>query len=80
MELTFEEKKEIAAMDGVREMWGAEDDKEMLDLLNSSIYAVKFDFVSGGPGYCGDLFILHGDALGEPINLIRDETRALRLI
>ena len=52
----------------------------MLELLNSSIYAVKFDFVSGGPGYCGDLFTLHGDALGEPINLIRNNQGALKII
>ncbi len=38
-------------------------------------YCVKFDFVSGGPGYCGDLFIIQGDALSEapPVSLIRDD-------
>ena len=36
------------------------------------MYGVKFDFVSGGPGYCGDLFIILGDYPGVPMALIRD--------
>jgi len=35
------------------------------------VYGVRFDFTSGGPGYVGDLYILHGDSLGEPTVLIR---------
>ncbi len=35
---------------------------------------VKFDFASSmAPGYVGDLYILQGDALGEPIVLIRKD-------
>jgi len=79
-ELTPAEKKEIAAMIDVQEMWGAESDAEMLELLDNSVYAVKFDFVSGSPGYCGDLFTLHGDALGEPVTVIRDQSGALKVI
>ena len=37
------------------------------------VYGVKFDFASGAPGYVGDLYILHGDALGEPMVFIRRE-------
>jgi hypothetical protein len=34
------------------------------------VYGVKFDY-DGGPGYNGDLYILHGDEMGEPMTLIR---------
>jgi len=33
-------------------------------------YGVKFDY-DGGPGYNGDLYILRGYAMGEPMTLIR---------
>lgn len=40
----------------------------------NAVYGVKFDFTSGGPGYCGDMFILMGDALSAPpMVLIRDD-------
>jgi hypothetical protein len=35
------------------------------------VYGMRFDFVSASPGYVGDLYILSGDALGEPYTLIR---------
>ena len=44
---------------------------EMEDFLDTTVYAVKFDFHSGGPGYAGDYFILAGDMLGETVQLIR---------
>jgi hypothetical protein len=37
------------------------------------VYAVKYNFVSGSPGYVGDYFILAGDALGEPVQLVRED-------
>jgi hypothetical protein len=72
--LTTEEMKEIAALRDVREMWGARDEDEMTEMLNDSVYAVKFHFHSGCPGYVGDLYILQGDALTEepPVTLKRD--------
>lgn len=54
----------------VRESWGLELD-EIPEAFASMIYAAKFDFVSGTPGYVGDLYILCGDALGEQLTLIR---------
>ena len=55
----------------IRESWGIEDD-ETPEQLADMVYGVKFNFASGtAPGYVGDLYILHGDALGEPITLIR---------
>ena len=49
-------------MPAVREAWGLEDDVSSGDFAGS-VYAPKFDFVSGSPGYVGDLYILQGDAL-----------------
>ena len=52
----------------VRESWGL--DIETAEQFAEMVYGVKFDFVSGSLGYVGDLYILHGDALGEPVVLI----------
>jgi hypothetical protein len=71
--LSPDEIKEIAAMKDIRQMWGAENAAEMEEMLEATVYAVKFHFVSGSPGYVGDYFILAGDALGEPIQLIRKD-------
>lgn len=65
IQISLEEWKEIAALPVVKESWGIEDG-ETPENVASMIYGVKFLFVSGGPGYVGDLYILHGDALGEP--------------
>ena len=64
--LTAAEWKEIAAISTVRGSWGFQDGGNISD-LQAQIYAVKFRFVSGSPGYVGDLFILQGDILtGDP--------------
>lgn len=52
------------------ESWGIED--ETPEQFAEMVYGVKFDY-DGGPGYNGDLYILHGDAMGEPMTLIRKE-------
>jgi hypothetical protein len=58
----------------VREMWALRDDTT-LDEFSSLVYGVKFHFVSGSPGYVGDLFILQGDHLtgAPPLVLRRDK-------
>ena len=43
-------------------MWGAENAAEMEEMLDTKVYAVKFNYHSGSPGYVGDYFILQGDA------------------
>ena len=64
--ISLEEWGQIIAVPAVREGWGLTDDVTPSDFA-SSVYAAKFDFVSGSPGYFGDLFILQGDALtGDP--------------
>jgi hypothetical protein len=79
--LTKNEIEEIAAIEDIQQMWGAETAAEMEEILDTTVYAVKFDYQSGSPGYVGDYFILQGDAIGEPIELIRNsKERALAIV
>ena len=71
-ELSIKEWKELMELPVIRESWGLEDG-ETPEEFASVVYGVKFDFTSGGPGYVGDLYVLHGDALGEPLTLIRKD-------
>jgi hypothetical protein len=72
MELTLV--KEIAAMGDVTELWGAENVDEFIEKFENQIYAVKFDFISGGPGYVGEVFILMGDGdFTEHVTLYRKD-------
>jgi hypothetical protein len=78
--LTSAEWKEIMTVRGVREAWGIDDD-ETVDQFSAMVYAVKFNFVSGSPGYLGDLFILHGDDVGvAPMILRRDDKGSLIVV
>ena len=59
------------AMPVVREAWGI-GESETPEQFADMVYGVKFRFSPGmAPGYLGDLYILQGDALGEPMSLIR---------
>jgi hypothetical protein len=72
-ELSLAEWKEIMELPVVKESWGLAD-SETPETFADMAYGVKFDFVSGGPGYFGDLYIVYGDALsGEPMTLIRED-------
>ena len=80
--LTSEEIQEISEHPGVREMWGATDSEEMR-LAFDQIYAAKFQFGSGCPGYVGDLFIIQGDALDptiQPVRLLRNHENELEIL
>jgi hypothetical protein len=79
MALTSKEIAEIAAIAGIREMWGADSAAEMVGMLETTVYAVKFRYQSGGPGYVGDYFILQGEALGEPLELIRNRDGEIQI-
>ena len=58
-------------MPEVRESWGIEED-ETPEQFADMVFGVKFNFSTGtAPGYMGDLFILQGDALCEPMTVIR---------
>jgi hypothetical protein len=50
------------AVPTVRDARGIEQDTTP-DEFSSWVYAVKFKFDSGSPGYVSDLFILQGDTL-----------------
>ncbi len=76
--LTAAEWAEIISLPAVRESWGLSD--ETPEEFAASVYGVKFHFVSGSPGYVGDLYILQGDALTDtsPMVLTRGRDGALR--
>jgi hypothetical protein len=74
--LTEAEWRELGSLLVVRESWGLEEEHDPLDLA-SLAYGAKFDFVSGSPGYVGDLYLLQGDAIGEPMVLRRGENGRL---
>jgi hypothetical protein len=68
------------AVRAVREGWGIEDDETVSD-FSAMVYAVKFNFMSGSPGYVGDLFILQGDVPdAAPTVLRRDDKSALIVV
>jgi len=68
--ISNDEWAEIMKVREVRESWGM-DVTDTVALIKSLIYGVKFNFQSGGPGYCGDLFILTGDTLETNMVLYR---------
>lgn len=68
--LPKDEIHELAAHPGLHQMWGATSSEEMEDILRQ-IYTVEFQFMSGSPGYVGNLFIIHGDALDASIPVVR---------
>jgi hypothetical protein len=69
--LTNAEWLEIMDIPTIKESWGLTGD-ETPEQFADMVYGVKFDFVSGGPGYVGEIYLLSGDALGEPFTLIRE--------
>jgi hypothetical protein len=71
--LTSKEWQGIVKMPRVREAWGLTD--EDAEAFASRVYAAKFRFSSGSPGYVGDLYILQGDVLTDspPIVLRRND-------
>ena len=72
LEISTLEWKEIMQIPAIREAWGV-DETDTLANVAKMVYGVKFKFSPAmAPGYVGDLYILQGDALGEPMTLIRD--------
>jgi hypothetical protein len=78
--LTTNEMKEIAEIESIRQMFGAENAAEMQELLDKDVYAVKFNYMSGSPGYFGDYIILQGDAIGDPLELVRNKAGQLVIV
>jgi hypothetical protein len=79
--LTAAEWKEIMTVPVIRESWGI-DDETTLSEFSSQVYAARFDFISGSPGYVGDLFILQGDTLtgDAPMLVRRDQKGSLTVL
>lgn len=59
--ITNAEWKEVAAVPEVRDAWGLEEGADSMKLA-SYAYGARFNFVSGSPGYVGDIYVLQGDA------------------
>ena len=64
------------AVPTVKESWGLTGDVTPEEFA-AMAYGARFDFVSGGPGYVGDLYIVCGDAFGEPFTFIRKDNELL---
>lgn len=77
--ITEAEWKQISSLAAVREAWGLEDDTDPLEFA-SRVYGAKFNFVSSGPGYVGDVYLLQGDALTEVPPMVLRRDREGRLI
>jgi hypothetical protein len=76
--LTDKEIKEIAAIEEVQQSWGANTEREMAEMLEDHICAVKFPkYMTDGPGYAGPLYILMGGAIQPPMLLIREQGRII---
>ena len=78
LKVSTDELKEIYNLVGYK--WGLEfESQDAFAGWADSVYAVKFKFHSGAPGYVGDLFIIQGDMLTghPPIMLIRDNADKL---
>ena len=69
--------KELFAIQHIKDMWGIEP-HETWEMWKSVVYVSKFDFISGSPGYVGDMFLIMGDHLtGPPLCIIRDRESQL---
>lgn len=77
MEISDAEWRELMRLPEVSEGWGLEED-ETVEAFKSMDYGVKFDFMSGSPGYVGDLYILQDDALQTPLVFIRKDGKLQR--
>ncbi len=80
--LTEQEWVEVYQQPDVRALWGLDHENGFtVDDWKDSVYAVHFDFVSGSPGYVGDLYLIQGDYLADvpPVALVRDDNGSLRV-
>jgi hypothetical protein len=78
-EISLAEWEEIRALPYIGQIWGLTED-ETTEWFSSLVYGVKFDFVSGSPGYVGPLYILQGDVLtGDPPIVLVEENGKLHV-
>ena len=77
MEIAPHAWEEIMQVPKVIHAWGLDSLNQDGDFgpkeFSNSAYGVKFNYVTGGPGYSGDLFLLTGDGLVTyPLVLMRE--------
>jgi hypothetical protein len=80
LELSEADFDALAQISEIRQLWGAESVEHMRNVLKDHVYSVKFDYVSGSPGYCGDLYILMGDYLQPPVVVTRNYHNKLHVV
>ena len=77
LDISITEWKEIMEVPEIRQAWGIQDE-DTPEQFADMVYGVKFNFSPQMmPGYIGDLYILQGDALGEPMSLIRRDGKLI---
>ena len=80
--VTPKEIKEIASLQDLQDMWGAENASDM-EITLKDIYTVKFDFMNESPGYVGDLFLIQPGYLDGHVpvtRLIRNREKRLEVL
>ena len=79
--ISHDEWQEMMQLLEVREAWGLEDGTTVEE-FTQNVYGVKFKFVSGSPGYIGDLYLLLGDVLtgDPPLILGREKGKVIPLL
>ena len=78
--ISLNEWTEILQIPKIQEAWGVSQEITPEEFA-SVCYGARFDFVSGSPGYCGDLYMIYGDAIsGVPIALIRNSENRLEIL
>ena len=77
--LNPQEWAELVALREIREAWGLDQD-DTPEQFSERVYAAKFHFHSGAPGYVGDMYVLQGDALTghPPLMFLRDSQGRLK--
>ena len=77
--ITESEWQEIAALEVVQQAWGLDSDIDPSEFA-STVYGARFNYVSGGPGYVGSIYVLQGDSLTEVSPMVLRRERDGRLI
>ena len=71
--LTESEWEELAQLESVRDSWGLQNSGAPAAELAATAHGVRFNFsCTTQPGYCGDLYVLLGEAFDEPFVIIRN--------
>jgi hypothetical protein len=79
--LTPEQWRELASIESIAQDFGLFEAPDPAQALSECAYGAHFHFEpSMMPGYMGDLFVLVGDSIDEPMSVIRNRDGSLRLV